>query len=37
MESLFTKLSVPNELSEEVLAKADMYRNDITSMKIRPE
>lgn len=34
---LFNKSSVPNELTAEVVAKAELYRNDITSMKIKPE
>ncbi len=34
---LFNKPSVPNELTPEVIAKADLYRNDATSMKIKPE
>ena len=34
---LLNKLSTPNELTPEVIAKAEMYRNDVTSAKIKPE
>lgn len=34
---LFNKLSKLNELTPEVLAKADLYRNDVMSCNIKPE
>lgn len=34
---LLSRLSTPNELTPEVIAKAEMYRNDVTSAKIKPE
>ena len=34
---LFNQVSTPNEITEELIAKADVYRNDPHSAKIKPE
>lgn len=34
---LFNKPTVPNELTPEVLAKVNFYREDVTCAKLRPE
>ena len=34
---LFNKITVPNELTPEVLSKATLYCEDVTSAKIKPE